>query len=83
MNPVAEKLLKILSLEEQRGYRNDAVIGGLDKLTDHWRKEAMAAYPGPDKQALVGQVGDLLTVYPTRSTTEGREEVVRAIRKTI
>ncbi|GAB4505883.1 MAG: ATP-dependent DNA helicase RecG [Anaerolineales bacterium] len=83
MNPVAEKLLKILSLEEQRGYRNDAVIGGLDKLAEHWRKEAVAAYPSPDKQALVGQVGDLLTVYPTRSTTEGREEVVRAIRKTI
>ncbi len=83
MNPVAEKLLKILGLEEQRGYRNDAVIGGLDKLAEHWLKEAAAAYPAADNQALIRQVGDLLTAYPGRSTAEGREEVIRAIRKTI
>ncbi len=83
MNPVAEKLLRILDLEEQRDYRNDAVIGGLDKLASHWLKEASEAYPSADKQALVRQIGDLITAYPTRSTAEGRAEVIRAIRKTV
>jgi len=83
MHSVAEKLLKILDLEEQTGYRNQAVIGGLDKLAEHWLKEAAAAYPGADKQPLIRQVGDLLAVYPTRATPEGREEVVRALRKTV
>lgn len=83
MNPVAEKLLRILDLEEQRDYKNDAVIGGLDKLAGHWLKEAAEAYPSTDKQALVRQVGDLLTAYPGRSTSEGRIETIRAIRKIV
>lgn len=83
MNPFAEKLLKILDLEEERDYKNDAVIGGLDKLADHWVKEATEAYASADKRPLVRQVEDLLTAYPRRSTSEGRAEVIRAIRKAV
>ena len=48
MNPVLEKLGKILSLEEQTGLQNQAVIGGLDKLAEHWMREA-AAEPLPPR----------------------------------
>jgi ATP-dependent DNA helicase RecG len=81
MNPVLEKLGKILSLEEQTGLQNQAVIGGLDKLATHWIQDAAAEFPAPNQQAFVRQVGDLLNVYPARSTSEGRLETINAIRK--
>ena len=37
-----EKLSKILKLEQSKGHRDDAVIGGLDKLVDLWQSEAHA-----------------------------------------
>jgi ATP-dependent DNA helicase RecG len=81
MNPVLEKLGKILSLEEQTGLQNQAVIGGLDKLAEHWMREAAAEFPSPNQQAFLRQIGDLLNAYPARATSEGRIETINAIRK--
>ena len=42
MPSALEKLSKILRLEQNQGYRNKAVIGGLDKFAEIWQAEAQA-----------------------------------------
>jgi ATP-dependent DNA helicase RecG len=40
MKPSLNKILKILKLEAERGYDNHAVVGGLERMLDHWVAEA-------------------------------------------
>lgn len=42
MNPALTKLTKFLRLEEERGYDNRAVMGGLHQMIDPWIDEARA-----------------------------------------
>ncbi len=42
MQPSLEKLRKFFRLEAERGYSNDAIIGGLAKMLDYWEDEARA-----------------------------------------
>ena len=43
MNTPLAKLAKFLRLETDRGYDNRAVLGGLDRMVEPWREEALAA----------------------------------------
>ncbi len=43
MNPALEKLAKVLRLENDRGYDNRAVVGGLERMLDPWQAEARAS----------------------------------------
>jgi len=43
MNPVIDKLAKILRLEVQRNFDNRAVLGGLQEMARHWQTEALAS----------------------------------------
>jgi len=58
-----EKLSKILKLEQSQGYRNRAVIGGLENLADLWQKEAQAETEEETQVEQVGQIVDLLKHY--------------------
>jgi ATP-dependent DNA helicase RecG len=40
MNPAIEKLTKYLRLEEQRGYDNRAIVGGLERMLEPWEADA-------------------------------------------
>ena len=42
MKPSLEKLQKFFKLEAERGYDNNAVMGGLDRMLDHWQAQARA-----------------------------------------
>lgn len=42
MKPSLNKLQKVLKLEAERGYDNHAVVGGLERLLDHWIADARA-----------------------------------------
>ena len=42
MTSAIEKLDRILSLEQEQGYRDKAVIGGLARYADAWREQAQA-----------------------------------------
>lgn len=42
MKPSIEKLQKIFTLESERGYDNQAVLGGLERILEHWEAEARA-----------------------------------------
>ncbi len=42
MDSAITRLLKVLDLERKQGYRNKAVIGGLDKFASRWESDARA-----------------------------------------
>jgi ATP-dependent DNA helicase RecG len=75
MNPTLDRLTKILRLEAQQGYKNNAVIGGLEKMLPFWEPEARRTlepelaerlvafihnYAGLNTPARASAVGELL-----------------------
>ncbi len=76
MNSAFSRLLKILALERRQGYRNKAVIGGLDKFASRWETDARAEVP---ESALVGEIISLLIGYPAIEDTAARERIVEQI----
>ena len=55
-----EKLLKIFTLEAQRGFDNHAVLGGLVRMLDYWEAEARAESINED---LIRAVSDRIRDY--------------------
>ena len=78
MRTAFEKLYKILCLEKEQGYRNRAVIGGLEKLIANWHGEALREAATQDCQALVNEIVDSLKDYSTLETT-ARAQVIDQI----
>ena len=76
MNDAFSRLLKILTLERQQGYRNKAVIGGLDKFASRWEVDARSE--ASDVPA-VGEIISLLIGYPAVADTTARERIVEQI----
>ncbi|MBN1136021.1 MAG: ATP-dependent DNA helicase RecG [Anaerolineae bacterium] len=54
-----EKLTKVLKLEQSKGHRDDAVIGGLDKFVDLWQSEARAEAQAEADAAAEGWIGEI------------------------
>ena len=73
-----EKLGKILSLEQEQGYRNRAVIGGLERLLPLWQKEASEESSDPQHLRLVEEVVSLLAGYGEKNRQE-RERAIKEI----
>ena len=71
-----EKLTKILTLEQEQGYRNKAVIGGLEKFAPFWREEARQEAEGLEHARLVEEVVALLQSYPTLEDRGARTRAV-------
>ena len=88
-----EKLTKILTLEQEQGYRNRAVIGGLEKFASYWQNEARQEALRPsstslsrsgqaeelDGARLVEEIVALLQSYPTLEDRGSREQVVEKV----
>ena len=74
MTSAFEKLAKILALEKEQGYRNRAVIGGLDKFATPWREEALQE--APESADLVEEIAALLRGYPALEDRRAREEAI-------
>ena len=72
-----ERLSKILALEKRQGYRNKAVIGGLDKFAARWEQDARQEVPA--SQPLIAEIVSLLTGYPAVSDPETRARVLNDI----
>jgi ATP-dependent DNA helicase RecG len=71
-----ETLDKIVTQEKKLGYRNKAVIGGLDKFASTWEQQALAQVQTPDEKQFVVDIVAQLTSYPT---VEGRQERVQIV----
>ena len=66
MDTSITRLLKILALEKKQGYRNKAVIGGLDKFVSRWEPTARAEV---NDQPAMDEVVALLLGYPAIEDT--------------
>ena len=78
MSSAFEKLSKILKLEQSQGYRDRAVIGGLENFSRRWREEALAETGDEGQSSRIGQIADLLGRY-TAADQNRRAEMVRDI----
>ena len=74
------RLLKILALETKQGYRNKAVIGGLDKFVSRWEPGARAEV---NNQPAMDEIVSLLLAYPAIEDTAMRARILeQVIRRT-
>ncbi len=70
-----DRLNKILALEQQQGYRNKAVIGGLDKFAARWQQDAEREAPAP----AVAEIVALLMGYPTLTDVAARGRLIEQV----
>ena len=76
MPSALEKLVKILKLEREQGYKNTAVIGGLGAYCDNWSNEARTQAKRPEHMPLVEELTGMLRDY---EALPGRNERHRAV----
>ena len=72
-------LYKILQLEKEQGYRNRAVIGGLEKFIANWYDKARREAASQDSRSLVDEIVDLLKNYTTITETAVRAQVIEQV----
>ena len=75
-NNAFTRLSKILELERKQGYRNKAVIGGLDKLAGRWEHDARAE---TNDDAAVTEIVALMLGYPALDDPTVRERIIEKI----
>jgi len=75
MSTPFDKLQRILKLEREQGFRNSAVIGGIERFLVFWLKEAQAKGVETPEGLTVVQVASSLANYGRRSEQERRERV--------
>ena len=73
-----EKLIKILKLEQEQGYHNRAVIGGLEKFAEVWTQEAKAEAQDKVPPGQIEEIAGQLGQYPGE-TEERRASIVTDI----
>ena len=81
METALQKLDKILDLERHGGYKNRAVIGGVQRYVPVWIEEARQQANSEGEKALVEQIGDLLADYGELAGASARAKLVDAIRE--
>jgi ATP-dependent DNA helicase RecG len=74
-----ETLDKIVTQEKRLGYRNKAVIGGLDKFASTWEQQALAQAQTPDEKQFVADVIAQLTSYPAVEDRQERAQILQDI----
>ena len=77
MPSALETLVKILKLEQGTGYRNMAVIGGLQAFAENWSGEAHRQARRPEHHQLVDELTGKLRDYAALDTPEARHEAIR------
>ncbi|MER2599061.1 MAG: ATP-dependent DNA helicase RecG [Caldilineales bacterium] len=73
MNKAIERLKKVFEYEQNQGYRNKAVIGGLGRLAERWQLDAQREATLPGQTALLSHIIDGLNRYSQLSVAERKE----------
>jgi len=63
MPSALEMLIKVLKLEQDKGYKNNAVIGGLSAYGEQWSADAHRQARKPEHHILVDEIVDTLKRY--------------------
>ncbi len=74
-----DRLQKILALEKRQGFRNKAVIGGMDKFATRWETEVLDQLQTPEQRKEVQAIVALLMGYATLEDPVARERVIEDI----
>ena len=77
MPSALETLVKILKLEQDTGYQNKAVIGGLKSFALHWVPDAHAQAKKPEHHMLVDELAERLNNYGDLEAADQRHEAVK------
>src|SRR5579859_3430678 len=75
MPSALETLVKVLKLEQDTGYQDKAVIGGLQSFAEHWAADAHAQAKKPEHHVLVDELAAILGTYNSLAATERHEAV--------
>ncbi|MEW5956731.1 MAG: ATP-dependent DNA helicase RecG, partial [Chloroflexota bacterium] len=70
MLPSFDKLSRMLIQEKRLGYKNRAILGGLEKLAPNWSAEALAEATTAAERQLVEEIGQELSRYPEVADAE-------------
>lgn len=71
-----ETLSKMLTLEQQRGYDNKAVFGGLERLSDTWATEVITQVNTKQERLLIEEIAGLLRKYPSLNERSERAALI-------
>jgi ATP-dependent DNA helicase RecG len=74
-----ETLVKILKLEQRKGYKNDAVIGGFRRFSRHWAREAHGQAKADTHHKLVDDIAAELSRYDDLKTPEERADLIEVL----
>jgi ATP-dependent DNA helicase RecG len=77
MTLALDKLAKILKLEQEQGYRDRAVIGGLVRFADAWREQAQDE---TGDETWVAQVAEQMRTYSQLTSHDERQASLGALR---
>jgi ATP-dependent DNA helicase RecG len=77
MPSALETLVKILKLEQETGYKNTAVIGGLPSFATNWEQEAHQQAKRPEHHQLVDELVGHLRGYDQIEDPDKRHESVK------
>jgi ATP-dependent DNA helicase RecG len=81
METALQKLGKVLELERQGGFKNRAVIGGIERYIPTWIEDARAQASTEREKALVEQIGQLLADYGELPGPEARARLIKSIQE--
>lgn len=76
MDNAFSRLAKVIGLERKQGYRNKAVIGGVDKFASRWEADARAETAD---QAAVTEIVALLIGYSAMTDSASRERIIEQV----
>ena len=77
MPSALETLVKILKLEQETGFHNTAVIGGLGSFAGNWERDARQQAKRPEHHQLIDELVPLLHDYGSQSSVEARHDAIR------
>jgi ATP-dependent DNA helicase RecG len=80
MTSALDKLSKILQLEQEQGYHDRAVIGGLARFADTWREQAQLA---TGDEAWVSQIAEQMQTYSRLTNQDERRASLEMLRATL
>lgn len=80
MSTPFELLLKILDQEKNLGYRNECVIGGLDKFAAHWEQEVGGLFAVAGDRLQVQEIVRRLRAYPSLRDASARRAALDEVR---
>ncbi|NOZ04750.1 MAG: ATP-dependent DNA helicase RecG [Chloroflexi bacterium] len=84
MNPITDKITRILKLEQEKGCQDTAVIGGLESFIQRWKDDVTKSHPDQETAELAKFVADRLSDYASREVparTDAIKQVMDRLRK--